>query len=94
MLKEKRSNSMKNIIEAMFYGEINEAERKTKVERSKELDVAFDAFEKTLDKKQIELFDKYYLEDGLYMGEIERERYEQGFKTGFWLAVQLSNFTL
>lgn len=85
---------MKNIIEAMFYGEINEAERKTKVERSKGLDNAFDAFEKTLDKRQAELFDKYYMQEGLYMGEVERERYEQGFKTGFWLAMRMMDFSL
>ncbi len=78
----------------MFYGEINEAERKTKVGRSKGLDDAFDAFEKTLTKEQAALFDKYYIEDGSYMGEIERGRYEQGFKTGFWLAMQLANFSL
>ena len=85
---------MKNIIESMFYGEINEAERKLNVRLSKEWEKAFEAFEKSLSEEQRELFDKYYIEDGAHIGEIERERYEQGFKTGFCLAMQLADFSL
>lgn len=85
---------MKNIIESMFYGEINEAERKLNVKLSKEWAKAFESFEKSLTEEQRELFDKYYVEDGAHIGEIERERYEQGFKRGFWLAMQLINFSL
>ena len=80
---------MKDIIESIFYGEVNEAERKLRVELPKEWKSTFDAFEKTLTEEQKELFDKYYIEDGAHIGAIERERYEQGFKTGFWLAMQL-----
>ncbi len=85
---------MKNIIESMFYGEINEAERKFNVKLSKEWERVFEVFEKSLTEEQRELFDKYYIEDGAHIGEIERERYEQGFKTGFWLAMQLADFSL
>ncbi len=85
---------MKNIIESMFYGEINEAERKLNVKLSQEWEKVFEAFEKSLTEEQRELFDKYYIEDGAHIGEIERERYEQGFKTGFWLAMQLTDFSL
>ena len=85
---------MKDIIEAMFYGEINESMRKTKAEPSQESKSAYDEFAKALNDEQLELFDKYYLEEGLYLGTIEKERYEQGFKTGFWLAMQLKEFSL
>jgi hypothetical protein len=34
------------------------------------------------------------MQEGLYMGEIERERYEQGFKTGFWFAMRMMDFSL
>lgn len=35
---------MKNIIKSMFYGEINEAERKLNVKLSKEWEKAFESF--------------------------------------------------
>lgn len=75
---------MKDIIEAMFYGEINESVRKT-AEPSQEAKSAYDEFEKALNDEPLELFDKYYLEEGLYLGAIEKERYEQGVKRAFGL---------
>ena len=85
---------MKKIIEALFYGEINEADRKRRTKHSGEEQEAYDRFEESLTKAQGELFDKYYIENAEYISETENEIFERGVKIGFWLAVELFDFSL
>ena len=48
----------------------------------------------TFSGEQKKLFEEFYEVDGLVLGEKEADAYTVGFKTGFFLALELFDFFL
>ena len=85
---------MGRILKALYNGEINEAERPldglTETEEYKRQIDCLDKLLATFTKEQAELFDEVYLAQGGFDGLVYERIYENAFKTGFWLAMELS----
>ena len=85
---------MKSIIDLMYEGEINEAEREIEgTEYDQEEDERREALVRTLTKEQEKLFDKFCEASCMYYGVMEKRAYERGLKTGVWLGIELCDFS-
>ena len=90
---------MKKILELLYYGQINEAERPTEPEcietsTPDEEDNTYDAFYASLSKEQKALFEQW---EELYALRLENridDKFARGFKMGFHLAVEILDFKL
>ena len=84
---------MKNVIKALYNGEITEWERPlgkiAETAEYKHVWECFERFEKSLTKEQETLFNEYYLADGGLEKLLLERVYANAFKTGFWLAMDL-----
>ena len=86
----------KDILQLIFYGQLNESERSMEefVNR-RETKACHEAYEKlfaTFSEEQKKLFEEYYCCQGGYEGLHLERTYANGFKAGFWLAVQTLDF--
>lgn len=85
---------MKNIIQHIYSGYINEEERR------EEETPSYEAYSKSAEKlaetfsnKQKDLFDNYFEHFCAYYAEQVEKAYERGFKTGVWLGLELYDFS-
>ncbi len=84
----------KEILKNLYYGWINESERKREwTERNEEEDKAYEALYATFTEEQKELFDEFDLCNCGVVGQLQEQAYAQGIKTGFWLAFELCDFS-
>ncbi|MBR1975060.1 MAG: hypothetical protein IKA20_04345 [Clostridia bacterium] len=84
---------MKNIVECIFNGEINENEREyIRTERDKEESEAYERLEETLTEEQKKMLDDLYIKFGGVIAQQEERHYSRGFKTGVWLGLELAAF--
>ncbi len=85
---------MKNIIEKMYYGQLSGWERKRRwTENDEKSDKQLEHLYEAFSEEQKKLFEEFYNADGVVLSEKEAEGYELGFKTGFWLALELCDFS-
>ena len=90
---------MKKILELLYYGQINEAERPPEPEcvettpRDEE-DKTYDALYASLSKEQKALFEEWEELYALRMGNRIDDKFARGFKMGFHLAVEILDFKL
>ena len=89
---------MKNIIELLYYGQINEAERSdnphSHIQPPDEEDKAYDLLYSSLSDEQKKLFEQW---EELYanrMGDRIDYTFARGFKIGFHLAFQVADLDL
>ena len=89
---------MKNILELLYYGQINEAERSdnphSHIQPPDEEDKAYDLLYASLSDKQKELFEKWEEHYANRMGDRMDYTFARGFKMGFHLALQVMDFDL
>ncbi|MBQ8308429.1 MAG: hypothetical protein IJX96_01210 [Clostridia bacterium] len=87
---------MKNILSALYNGELHEWDRSPEEFKGTEewikRDEAYEKLEKALSKEQQDLFEEYYHFDGGCLGlELERA-YANGVRTGMLLAMEALKF--
>ena len=86
----------KNILEELYYGNINECERRLgKITHTEE----YKAYIKSLDKlvasfneEQEKLFDEYFLATGGYEDVLLKRTYANGVKVGLSVGLELIDF--
>ena len=84
----------KEILKNLYYGWIDESERKReRTERDEEEYKAYEALYATFTEEQKELFEEFYLCNCGVIAQLEEQAYVQGVKTGFWLAFELYDFS-
>ena len=85
---------MDTLLNRLYYGQINEAEKKTKIKQTgKELET-YDLLCSSLNEKQIKLLDTWYKQIAdRFTARIEFT-FERGVKLGFHLATEINNFDL
>ena len=89
---------MKNIIELLYYGQINEAERSDNpnlhIKKPDKEDKAYDLLYKSLSDEQKELFNQW---EELYADRLEERvesKFARGLKIGFQLALQIADLDI
>lgn len=84
----------KEIIKNLYYGWIDESERKReRTERDEEEYKAYEALYATFTEEQKALFEEFYVCNCGVIAQLEEQAYAQGVKTGFWLALELYDFS-
>ena len=85
---------MKNLIKQLYNGQIRDNEKDMsklyQTQEFKELDARLKELQTTFTEEQKRLFGEYDLAYGTVSCIIENEVYANGFKTGFWFAVDLA----
>ena len=85
---------MDTLLNRLYYGQINEAEKKTKIKQTgKELET-YDLLCSSLNEKQIKLLDTWYKQIADRFSARIEFTFERGVKLGFHLAREIDNFDL
>lgn len=85
---------MDTLLNRLYYGQINEAEKNPKVKQAgKELET-YDLLCSSLNKEQIELLDTWYKQIADRFSARIEFTFERGVKLGFHLAREINNFEL
>ena len=85
---------MDTLLNCLYYGQINEAEKKPKIKQTgKELET-YDLLCSSLSKEQIELLDTWYKQIADRFSARIEFTFERGVKLGFHLATEINNFDL
>ena len=85
---------MDTLLNRLYYGQINEAEKNPKVKQTgKELET-YDLLCSSLSKEQIELLDTWYKQIADRFSARIEFTFERGVKLGFHLAREIDNFDL
>ncbi len=86
----------KNVLEELYYGNINESERLlgkiTQTEEYKQYQKSADRLIATLTKEQQTLFNEFFLNSGGYESVCLQRTYANGVKLGMALALELIDF--
>ena len=86
----------KNVLDELYYGNINESERFlgkiAETEEYKQYCEITDQFVATLTKEQQALFNEFYLASGGYQSLCLKRTYTNGVKLGMALALELIDF--
>lgn len=86
---------MNNIIKRLYNGQIHDSEQDAsklyQTEEFKEFGKRLEELQASFNEEQKQLFREYELAYGLFSCIVEDEVYTNGFKTGFWLAVELTD---
>lgn len=87
---------MKNILQHLYHGNLNEVERSTEeFEKTEEYEKYYASIKKlteSLSPEQQKLFDEYYDWEGAYQSLLSERTYANGVKTGMCLALELVDF--
>lgn len=87
---------MKNILQALYYGRLNEFERNIKklqeTQQYKEYDKCYKKLVGTLTPEQKNLFEEYFQSESIYLSLENEQIYANGVKTGMCLALELIDF--
>ena len=85
---------MDTLLNRLYYGQINEAEKKTKIKQTgKELET-YDLLCSSLNEKQIKLLDTWYKQIADRFSARIEFTFERGVKLGFHLATEINNFEI
>ena len=85
---------MDTLLNRLYYGQINEAEKNPKVKQTgKELET-YDLLCSSLNKEQIELLDTWYKQIADRCSARIEFTFERGVKLGFHLATEINDFDL
>ena len=85
---------MDTLLNCLYYGQINEAEKKPKIKQTgKELET-YDLLCSSLSKEQIELLDTWYKQIADRFSARIEFTFERGVKLGFHLATEINDFDL
>ena len=85
---------MDTLLNRLYYGQINEAEKNPTVNQTgKELET-YDLLCSSLNKEQIELLDTWYKQIADRFSARIEFTFERGVKLGFLLATEINNFDL
>lgn len=86
----------KEILKNLYDGNFHEWDRDDKDFKETEewaiMHESYAKLEKTFTKEQALLFNEYFLADGSYQDLRFQRMYANGFKVGFWLAMELMDF--
>lgn len=85
---------MKNTIKRLYNGQIRDNEKDAsklyQTQEFKELGERLDELQSSFSDEQIRLFREYELAYGAFCAIMDDEIYANGFRTGFWLAIDLA----
>ena len=85
---------MDTLLNRLYYGQINEAEKNPMVNQTgKELET-YDLLCSSLNKEQIELLDTWYKQIADRFSARIEFTFERGVKLGFHLATEINNFEI
>ena len=85
---------MDTLLNRLYYGQINEAEKKTKIKQTgKELET-YDLLCSSLNEEQIKLLDTWYKQIADRFSARIEFTFERGVKLGFHLATEINNFEI
>ena len=85
---------MDTLLNCLYYGQINEAEKKPKIKQTgKELET-YDLLCSSLNEEQIKLLDTWYKQIADRFSARIEFTFERGVKLGFHLATEINNFEI
>ena len=89
---------MKDVIEEMYYGQVNEIERPIMdLETEKEMEARYDALDKlykSFSEEQRALYEEWDKREGEFLSRSRVYAYKRGLKMGFWIGLQMQDFDI
>lgn len=87
---------MKNVLSHLFYGNLNESERRHEhvkdTEEYKKYYEYIDKLSATFSQEQLKLFNEYFVLESAYEGLIQETIYTNGVRLGMCLILELIDF--